>query len=448
MGTANRRTPERTLIIGCTSFAGLDSIAWTDQTVPNIPDYDLIVVSVPHIKEDFLQTVESQFLEDMRKALVRFLHSGGKMIILTSRHSTIKRPSRYPEYVSTGDWCPISYETPNEDGKSIIWRSEAYSSYLKKMTGWSFYLTIPHNCLTDELTKFYGSTYDTKYEVPLQPYLENRYGRILAGECCVEVRGKREKSNEWGNTWSEYPKSPDVTTGKIVLLPLIENMSAEEALTTILYEEVGYSDRSPEPDWVQEEEMPFVADLMRQISEGERMIATHQEKIRNISAKVEEINSFRRLLYATGPELQDIVQRSFERLGAKVSPAKYSQEEYILHVNGEEFLMEVKGVSKSISLTHLRQLNDYLLKYQEDTGKKCKGILFGNPWRSIPPHDRGASDTPIFPDNVIKRAEEWGISLVSSVSFFRAFVKALEDDCLTEQILTKILTAKGVAEML
>jgi hypothetical protein len=65
MDTTNIRTPERILIIGCTSFAGLDSIAWTDQVVPNIPDYDLIVVSVPHITEDFLKAVKDQFLQDM-----------------------------------------------------------------------------------------------------------------------------------------------------------------------------------------------------------------------------------------------------------------------------------------------------------------------------------------------------------------------------------------------
>jgi len=109
--------------------------------------------------------------------------------------------------------------------------------------------------------------------------------------------------------------------------------------------------------------------------------------------------------------------------------------------------MEVKGVTKSISLTHLRQLNDYLLKYQEDTGKECKGILLGNAWRNAPPSMRNAEDTPEFPDNVVKRAEQWGISLVSSLILFDAVLKVLSDKGNAEDILHTITTANGVVQM-
>jgi hypothetical protein len=447
MDTTNIRTPERILIIGCTSFAGLDSIAWTDQVVPNIPDYDLIVVSVPHITEDFLSAVKDQFLQDMRRALVRFLHSGGKMIILTSRHITVKRPSRYPEHVSTSDWCPISYGTPDEVGKSIIWRSQAYSSYLKKMTEWSFYLTIPKGCLTDELTNFYGSTYQTRYEVPLQAYLENRYSRVLAGQCLIEVRKERRRGDGWGNVHNEYPNEPDHVTGTIVVLPLIDGVSPEEALLDILKEEVGYSLKSPAPDWAQEIELPFVSELQDQIVSAQATIAKEEQDISTIVEKIDNLTAFRRLLYSSGTELEDVVKKSFELLGATVKPAKYSQEEYILEVDNDEFLMEVKGVSKSISLTHLRQLNDYLLKYQEDTGKECKGILLGNAWRNMPPAMRNAEDTPVFPDNVVKRAEQWKISLVSSLTLFDAVLKVLGEEAKAKDILASITTAEGVAHI-
>lgn len=443
MSTKDSRTPERILVIGCTSFAGIDSIAWDDQVVPNIPDYDLIIVSVPHITKDFLSTVKGQFFEDMRKALVRFLHSGGKMIVLVSSRFSVNRKSLYPEHVSNTDWCPITYDTPDEAGKSIVEKSVLYPSYLRRMVEWPFWLAIPNHCLSNELTDFYGATHNTKYNIPLESYLENRYGRALAGQCFIEVRKEKKKSNEW-NTWTEYPDMPDVTTGQIILLPLIEKMSAEEALTAILHEEIGYSAKSPEPDWVKDIEMPFVADLNCQISAAETIITRQKEIIEEVNAKIDEIHSFRRLLYGTGFELEDVVKESLQRLGAKVTPAKYAQEEYILEVAGVEYLMEVKGVNKSISLTHLRQLNDYLLKYQEDTGKECKGILFGNPWRGIPPQLRGAKETRMFPDNVVTRAEQWGISLVSSLAYFDAFLKALEDAALSQQILSNITMADGI----
>lgn len=61
----DNRTPERLLLIGCKGFAKIDAVAWQEQRVPNIPDYDVVVVSVPHITEEFLQQVETQFFDNM-----------------------------------------------------------------------------------------------------------------------------------------------------------------------------------------------------------------------------------------------------------------------------------------------------------------------------------------------------------------------------------------------
>jgi len=52
MGQNYSKTHERLLVIGCTGFAGFGSISWTDQVVPNIPDYDRVIVSVAHIAKE------------------------------------------------------------------------------------------------------------------------------------------------------------------------------------------------------------------------------------------------------------------------------------------------------------------------------------------------------------------------------------------------------------
>lgn len=447
MNSSEGRTPKRALMIGCRAFSGIDSVAREEQIVPNVPDYDLVFISEPHITEKFLAVVDSDFFDGMKKALVQLLHSNGKMIVLASTRMGLKREAKYPEWVSNRDWCPITFGTPEESGRSIVNKWKMYPSYLQKMTEWEFYFTIPNDCLSRELTNFYGSTHNTAYRVPLDPYLENRYNRILAGRCHIEVRKERQRSNEWGNTWSEYPNDPDFTTGDIILLPLLQQASAEEALADILREEIGYSTASAEPDWSQEIVMPFVPNLMQQVAEAGDIITNEQTKIEDLMTQINDIRSYRRLLYGTGTELEDVFKKSLQKLGAIVTPAQYGQEEYIVEINGEKYLVEVKGVSKSISLTHLRQLNDYLLKYQEDTGDVCKGILFGNPWRNHPPDARGTEETPEFPDNVVQRAEQWGVSLVSSKAFFYALIKALEDASLSAQILTNITSADGIASL-
>ena len=433
MSSENSRTPLRLLILGCTSFAGFDSVRWENALDPNIPDYDVVVVSVPHITEKFLKSVDHEYFRNLRKSLIRFMHSKGKMVVLASAEFHVRRPKKIPVRVSNISWCPIDFATIEETGKSIVRKQEKYSTYLNKMSDWSFYLTMPSGCLTDELTNFYGGTYNTKYLVRLESYIENRYGRVLAGEFHVEVRSDNE------------PESGKISTGRIVLLPLIDRISPEEALAEIIQEEVGVALSSPEPDWALSLEMPRVPELLSEVEAAQVQIASETEKVERLNAEIAEINSFRRLLFSTGSELEAIVKRSLEQLGATVSPSRHAEEEYILEFHGEEFLMEVKGVAKSISLTHLRQLNDYLLRYQEDTGKECRGILFGNAWRNTPPELRGKGDTPEFPDNVVRRAEQLGISLVSAKSFFEAFVTTLEAPQLSNDLLVALTRSSGVA---
>jgi hypothetical protein len=445
MSSGNDRTPKRVLIVGCTAFAGLPSVGWNEQVVPNLPDYDLIVVSAAHIDEDFLKVAEDDYFCKMRKALVQFLHSGGKLVVLVSREIGVDRAGRYPDHISSADWCLIAYATPDEGGESIVWKSKLYESYLQKMATWSFYIDIPRDCLREELTNYYGSPRETRYRVPSDPFLESRYGRMLAGMCRVEVTDPRKQSDGY-RSWNVYPASPDLTTGPIVFLPLIDGIPAEEALSQILLEEIGYVASSPEPDWARKIDMPLVADLTMQVSIAKGLIADERQKIERLEAQIREICSFRRLVYATGCELEGILRLSLERLGARVTPAKYSQEEYVLEFDGRMHLLEVKGVTKSISLAHVRQLNDYLLRYQEETGSECKGILFGNPWRDIPLERRGTEAAPEFPDNVVKRATEWNISLVSSKLFLGAFIKTLKDPSLSTQVLREVTTARGLAE--
>ena len=120
MNSENSRTPSRLLILGCTSFAGFDSVKWEDVAVPNIPDYDLVIVSVPHITEKFLKSVDYDSLKNLRRSLIRLLHSRGKIVALVSANIEVRRPSKYPQLISSNSWCPMAYATVEEAGKSIV----------------------------------------------------------------------------------------------------------------------------------------------------------------------------------------------------------------------------------------------------------------------------------------------------------------------------------------
>lgn len=433
-----KRTPERLLLIGYDNFAGIDTVKWGAKNLPNIPDYDTVIISMPHLSKDLLNEINYDYFKNIKNLLIELLASKGKLIILVSPIITIKNPSDDGENISNIEWCPIIFNTPCEKGKSIIPQWFKYKNYLEKLNKWSFYITIPNKCLTTDLTRFFGSTYNTKYNVKLASYLESRHGRQLAGESVVEITNKRQGS---------YHKDPDFISGDIIFLPLIDGVTSEEALLDILSEEIGYSQKSPIPEWALSINIPAENDLKEKIKSSRKIVTDEEKVIEALQKEVDSLADYRKLFYSSGSELEGVVKKSFELFNTIVTPAKYSEEEYIVNIEDDEILMEVKGVAKSITLGHLRQLNDYLLKYEEDTGKECKGILVGNGWRNLIIDKRDKKDTPIFPDNVINRAKKLGISLLSSISLFDAVLIVLKDKNQIDNVIKSIAETDGVVKI-
>ena len=439
-----KEAQRRYLVIGSSGYRGVDSVDWKSGSLPNIVDYDTAIIDVRSLDDETLKAVSHDFLVEIRKQLIRLLDSDGEIIVLTDFRRTDHRPDSYPERIDNYGWCPIDIGIADESGETIVVKDSRFEGYLSKLKDWPYYLFIPKNCLSRELTDYYGSTYNTKYKLPLRPLLTNRYDKVLSGTCRIEVRRKRIKSGGY-STCETYQTDPDKVSGEIVLLPLLSDFDPKQAVALVLEELMGSTVRAEAPDWTDSINVPGVEDISMDIVTRRKGISDLFSEIEELDAKRRELLDFKRLLFASGTDLEEVVDRSLTSLGGTVTPAKYGEEEYILEFEGQEYLLEVKGVSKSITLGHLRQLNDYLLKYEEDTGRECKGILFGNAWRNLPPNQRGTKDKPEFPDNVIKRATQWQICLVSSTSFFAAFSDHLGDTSRAKTILKCLTSADGVA---
>ena len=56
-----------------------------------------------------------------------------------------------------------------------------------------------------------------------------------------------------------------MVTGPVVLLPAIDGVAPEEAILQVLAEEVGYTLKSVEPEWVQRIELPIVPGLQAEV---------------------------------------------------------------------------------------------------------------------------------------------------------------------------------------
>ena len=75
----------RYLVIGSSGYRGVDSVDWQSTALPNIVDYDTVIVDVRSLDEDTLKVVSHNFLLEIRTQLIRLLDSGGEIIVLTYR---------------------------------------------------------------------------------------------------------------------------------------------------------------------------------------------------------------------------------------------------------------------------------------------------------------------------------------------------------------------------
>ena len=433
------------LVIGSTGHKYVDCVEWDAKSLPNIVDYDFIILNVRSINDDFLKNISSDYINNLRKNLARFLISNGILIILTDFFRKVERDKKYPEFCNNYFWSPISISIKNEVGDTISIQANKFPKYFSKFKKWMYYFYLPKNCLSHELINLIGNTNDIKYSLPTEVLIKNRYDALLSCSYSFEIYKKKYKQ-EMYDGYYYFPQEPDDVFGEVNLLPLIPELDYKEALNLILEDIIGKKQTSLPPNWTNKIEMPLINEINNDIEELLKNISDEQSQIHQLTVQKVEIEEYKKLVYTDGKELEDIFKKCLESLGGKIEPAKYSNEEYCFIHKGNECPIEAKGVTKSVSLTHLRQLIDYVLKYEEETGKNCLGILLGNAWKSIPLENRNTTDRPYFPSNVIQRSNDLNIALISSLDFLDIYKKFLRDNSIGKKILDRIVQSKGVVD--
>jgi hypothetical protein len=192
--------------------------------------------------------------------------------------------------------------------------------------------------------------------------------------------------------------------------------------------------------------MPLVEGFRSEISQLESKIDELRSKIANRAAAIGDLERFKKLLYASGRELEEIFAEGIKRCGGLIEEARYSDEEFIVSYKGLSYLVECKGVGKSVARSHVLQLLGYLTKFEETEGRAGKGVLLGNAWKDLPPARRDQKDSRIFPDNVVAMATANAIALLSSRTFFETFRRFLAGEMTGEAILDRMLGGVGVVQ--
>jgi hypothetical protein len=419
------KAPLKTLVVGSSGHAHVTCVAWPDLNSVNLKDFDAVVVDVTSLDDKTITKLPRYgFFNNVRTELSQLLGSGGIIIALTPERRAVKQND---DWRDNWEWCPFEIGTQPEAGDTIEMKRAPFERYLSKLKRWTFYFFIPKAALTTELTEVFGPIYTTNYQLVIEAYAVNRYGKALAGEVPLLT-----SSNGRGYKY-----------GTVTVLPFIAGLEQKEAINLILEDLIGKPQQSLPPDWVGQIPMPFIDALNAEITQKNAIIDSLRVEIAAIEQRFAEIERWKKLVYATGRELEQIFEEAVIKLGARTRPAG-AEEEFILEHKGQAATVECKGVGKSISLEHVRQADSHVLKFIETENRDGKGILLGNAWRNLPLSERSKAGTPIFPDNVVKHATQREITLVGADDFLEAFCRFLKGELSGDAILDAIMMQSGI----
>lgn len=189
------------------------------------------------------------------------------------------------------------------------------------------------------------------------------------------------------------------------------------------------------PHWF--DEYQFESEIARigTQSEIEKQIAELEAELGKLKSENAEDERWKWLIAATGEALENQCQRAFEVLGFEVLPAVPGRADIRLRLEGNLYVVEVKGVSKSAAEKNSAQLEKWAT-IEIENGETSKGILVVNSWRTDPPADRTKAT---FPDQMISYSTSRGHCLVSGLQLLMMSRLVIDDESKAVEF-QKILT--------
>lgn len=468
---------KRILVIGSGRHSGAKCVNWDSGNIPNVADFDAVIVSVASLDNHLNAVSEShsaaewqrlrENVEKIRIGLLKLLDSNGDVFaLLTPRKQfhlkpveeksppmitgSIPSPSArdrsrsygpFGRYMTNYDWCPLPFETVEEEGETLQIMDGAFSRYLEKVKRWNFIIELPDN---QKALEWIGEYHGDKYAILLSNSIiaQNRYERVLAEKLRYGLHELVRGQSRWAIEPMLIPQQePERISGFLTLLPVPTEISDHDALNIILEDFFGQIQKTAPPEWLEVVRVPGFDKLEEDKGFRLREIGRLNLQIQQIDQQIIQVDTYKQLLYETGTPLEEICRKTLEAMGAKIIPAEVAEEEFIIEFEGKRAIAEVKGNTKSISLTDLRQLGHYLEEHEITRGEKIKGILLGNAWRLVQIEQRNQTD---FPANVIEYAQPRSIALVNTVELFGAYCAMREGKIEGRNIVRRLFDGVGV----
>lgn len=225
--------------------------------------------------------------------------------------------------------------------------------------------------------------------------------------------------------------------GKVILIPIpkIDTRDSKKyseflrLLIDLSKEEIEelIEKKREEPDWVEKYVVPEELKL--------------RDKISELQEQYQTLTEAHKLFYEMSKTLTKTVAFVLSSMDFN---SKMKEDEGIHDIEICESdcdFVEVASSEKDwINITKTRQLLDWCRRYEQERGKKPKGVLIANPYCNYPLSERDEPFTPA----ALKHAEAEDFCLITSEQLYSIFCKFLKDEIDKDKIKKLLLSTKGL----
>lgn len=242
-------------------------------------------------------------------------------------------------------------------------------------------------------------------------------------------------------------------TGHIILLPSGYQSKNGKLLEQCITKLLGDKEITPTPEWAKPIIVPGQDKMRQELDKVNTEIKAVAEKQGTLISNIEELDSWKWLLYETGKHrLEPIVHKALSSLGCKVEDQPDSDSDGKVETEFGIALLEIEGVKGTIKIDKISQLLKNIANFLTQEGFHPKGILIGNPFRLEEPINRPPknSQKKFFSDEVISTAETHNISVLLSTDLYEIVCLILDNKLTTTQIESirkDIFQGKGLVRL-
>jgi hypothetical protein len=236
--------------------------------------------------------------------------------------------------------------------------------------------------------------------------------------------------------------SISIDEGEIMILPHCDDKSLlVNSLIRAFFSETTTEDA---PKYVEDIKLPNENEKEEMIKVQEQTIRKEQVKKLVLINDLEELRSWKKLLWSTGDDLHEKVKEAFALLGLDLE-SEINACDLVGEYENKKVFIEVKGKTKCINhKDDLRQVIERKMVDSDDPDNTI-AVLVGNPYRELPVEERPPSEQDLIARTAIKKAEIAGIGIVTTIELFEIIRETLSEKGIDKtKVLKQLMEAQGV----